>query len=257
MGELTDTSASERRERSIDELRGSWNRTLEEILEQRLAAMPPDAKKPSPDEAELPTSLRLERLTRQALPDLEGGHQFAILSAPSGGGKGTVGKLLEERGFGRMPRFTTREPRPGEVNGADYFFVTREDFLERERAGEFLQTAETHGELRASSRVLLKEYFDAGRKFYVEGSAGAYLEFINHPDVKSTRHLSAFLLPPSFEVLEQRLRGRADTIDEIEIHERLAKAVEHLEKTKSYPYDAYYVNDRAERVADAIVQDSK
>lgn len=246
----------ESKEMSIEELRQGWNQMLVGIFDrtcQELGEVRPDLPE---DELVKQMPAFLETMTRRKAGQDKGKHQFVIISAPSGGGKGTVGAALEERGFFRLPRVTTREPRQGEVDGVAYKFVDRTTFEQWMRENRFIgKPAETHGEYRGTLASMFQEKIDAGEKFYIEGSAGAYQEFLDHPVVKQTKPLSIFLLPPSFEVLEERLRGREDTIDEVEIRERLVAAVDHLRKTKDYHYDAYYVNDDFNRVADAIAAD--
>ncbi|MFA6511747.1 MAG: hypothetical protein WCV86_01300 [Patescibacteria group bacterium] len=249
------THSGEQHKDEIIALHEQWDETLVEILKRKakeLGVHIPDA----PHEKLLQEAPEiLEQITRKALTPEQGQRQFVIVSAPSGGGKGTIGALLGEQHFIRMPRVTTREPRPGEVDGVDYIFVDRETFLKMKEDGKFLQTATTHGEFRGASRELFQKYIQEGKRFYIEGSAGAYLEFLAHPDVKASRYLSVFLLPPSFIVLEERLRGRADSITEEEMIERLTMAIAHLQKTQHYPYHTYYVNDTAARAASAIISD--
>lgn len=130
-----------------------------------------------------------------------------IISSPSGGGKGTlireVLKIVPQIGY--SVSFTTRQMRVGEENGRDYFFVSREEFAELIDAGEFLEFAEVHGNFYGTSINQAKATIDAGRDVILE---------IDVQGAASVRRLmpeavSIFILPPSYEVLQRRLKARA------------------------------------------------
>jgi len=226
----------------IMRLKDEWYTTLREIME-RYSLEPENA-----------SIHDLEKATLSEIETSKGQHQFVIISAPSGGGKGTIGKSLEAEGVKKLPRYTTRKPRPGEVNGKDYFFITDNQFEKMDRSGEFLPHVETHGKHRATSKKMLKEWVGDEKKFYLEGSTGAYDQIINTPEVQEAKPLSIFLLPPSFEEHFQRLANRPDSISNKEILDRLEKAVEHLKQTLSSKYDGYIVNDDIKRATDLILE---
>ena len=167
-----------------------------------------------------------------------------VVSSPSGGGKGTiirhVLKVVENLRY--SVSYTTRAPRPGEVNGREYFFVSRDIFEEMRAAGEFLEWACVHGNL----------YGTAKRQIAEETAAG--LDIILEVDVQgaaSVRQLlmdsvSIFILPPSPEVLRQRLLARGtDSAEELEV--RLRNAPEELKQYSAFDY--VIINDEIDKAA--------
>jgi guanylate kinase len=130
-----------------------------------------------------------------------------IICSPSGGGKGTLIKevLKIVPNIGYSVSFTTREMRVGEENGRDYFFVSREKFESLIDKGEFLEFAEVHGNFYGTSINQVKIKIDFGQDVILE---------IDVQGAKSVRGLmpeavNVFILPPSFEVLRNRLKARA------------------------------------------------
>jgi len=156
-----------------------------------------------------------------------------IISAPSGSGKSTLVKRLLEGDAGLLfsVSFTTRAPRGTERPGEGYHYITREDFEARIAAGEFLEYAEVFGHLYGTHRGVLEQ---AGR----EGK-----DLVLDIDVQGARQLRGklqdavgiFILPPSREVLEQRLRARSED-DEAVIQRRLREAAEEIRGSGSYDY---------------------
>jgi guanylate kinase len=188
----------------------------------------------------------------EALVEAEGRGILFVVSSPSGGGKGTlIHRVLNKiANLSYSVSFTTRAPRSGEVNGREYFFVTPEKFDEMVAADEFLEWAYVHG----------KQYGTARRQVAAEISAGR--DIILEVDVQgaaSVRALMAdsvsiFILPPSFEVLRQRLRARGtDSPEELDL--RLRNAPTELKDYLAFQY--LIINDDADRAAGemtAIVQ---
>ena len=167
-----------------------------------------------------------------------------VVSSPSGGGKGTIIRHVLEvvDNLSYSVSYTTRAPRLGEVNGREYFFVSREIFDEMVAAGEFLEWACVHGNF----------YGTAKRQIAEETAAG--LDIILEVDVQgaaSVRQLlmdsvSIFILPPSPEVLRQRLLARGtDSPEELEI--RLRNAPEELKQYSAFDY--VIINDEIKKAS--------
>jgi guanylate kinase len=167
-----------------------------------------------------------------------------VVSSPSGGGKGTLIRHVLEvvDNLSYSVSYTTRAPRLGEVNGREYFFVSREVFDEMVAAGEFLEWACVHGNF----------YGTAKRQIAEETAAG--LDIILEVDVQgaaSVRQLlmdsvSIFILPPSPEVLRQRLLTRGtDSPEELEI--RLRNAPDELKQYSAFDY--VIINDEIKKAA--------
>ncbi len=165
-----------------------------------------------------------------------------ILSAPSGGGKTTIARQLLARrsDLGYSVSCTTRAPRSGEVNGQDYTFLTHEEFLERRRRGDFAESAEVHGHLYGTLRSEVERVLESGRHVVmdidVQGAAQFRAAF---PDA-----VTVFVLPPSADVLLDRLRRRR-TENAEQLVARLRSAIEELRAVGEYAY--VVVNDALER----------
>jgi len=164
-----------------------------------------------------------------------------IISSPSGGGKTTLcNRLLEwDKNITRVVTCTTRAPRPGEQNGKDYHFFTKEEFERRIAAGDFLEYAQYNGHYYGTPRRFVEEQLTAGRDVLtaieVQG-AGKVMQLVRdgrfpYPDSLVT----IFLVPPTMELLEQRLRRRAQD-DEATIQRRLRIAEQELAHWREYDY---------------------
>ena len=133
-----------------------------------------------------------------------------VFSGPSGVGKGTLkAKLFEE--FADQITYsvsaTTRGPREGEVDGKDYFFITRQEFERRVQNNEFLEHAEFAGNCYGTPRAYVEKLLNSGMNVVLEIDVQGALQVMKSmPDC-----VSVFILPPSFEELEHRLRGRLET----------------------------------------------
>ena len=147
-----------------------------------------------------------------------------IISAPSGAGKSTlVNALLAEDGDLRLSiSHTTRAPRGSEVDGREYHFITRETFLAMRERGEFLESAEVHGNLYGTSGPLIRSQMAAGSDivFEIDCQGAEQLRSVFSDAV------AIFVLPPSMAELERRLRGRGTENDGIVLRRLRAAEVE-------------------------------
>jgi guanylate kinase len=156
-----------------------------------------------------------------------------VLSAPSGGGKSSIARnLLQGRDdLGYSVSATTRPMREGERDGVDYHFLSREEFLRRRDAGEFLESATYGGHLYGTLRSEIERLFAAGRHavldIEIEGARQIRASFSNS--------LHVFVLPPSAEVLIGRLRGRNTEPPEV-VRERITRAADELLAVAEYDY---------------------
>lgn len=160
------------------------------------------------------------------------GHLY-IVSAPSGAGKTSLVKALLERDSQVVVSVshTTRPRREGEIEGVDYNFVTPEQFETKIENGQFLEYAEVFGNKYGTSQVWVKEQLDKGLDVILE---------IDWQGAEQVRRLmpearSVFILPPSREVLERRLRGRGTDTEEV-IQKRLSKTVSEISHYSEFDY---------------------
>ena len=163
---------------------------------------------------------------------------LVVISSPSGGGKGTlISKLLAAReDIWLSISATSRAPREGEVDGKDYYFMTRQEFLSAVDSGEFLEYAEFSGNLYGTPRKYIDEHLELGEIVVLEIEVqGAFQIREKCPGCNLL-----FIEPPSMEILEQRLRGRGTDSEEA-ITKRLQRALIEMD-SKSH-YDAIIVND--------------
>ena len=156
-----------------------------------------------------------------------------VVAAPSGAGKTSlVRALLADAPLMQLSvSFTTRAPRPGEVEGHDYFFVDQAGFEQRRAAGEFLEWAEVHGNLYATSRTWIEGRIDAGVDIVLEIDwQGATQVQRLFPDA-----IGIFIVPPSVGVLRERLTQRGQDSAEI-IEQRVAAAQAELRQAHRFQY---------------------
>ena len=177
-----------------------------------------------------------------------------ILSGPSGAGKSTVCGHL----FPRLKRLkfsvscTTRAPRTGEVDGVHYHFLSIDEFKKRVDAGEFLEWAEVHGNYYGTLVNEVAPHILAGEDVIldidVQGQAQIVENIRLHPDWGNAL-TTVFLIPPSYAILEQRLRGRG-TESEESILRRLENAKKEMKQWRCYDY--IIVNNDAVEAADEL-----
>jgi guanylate kinase len=170
-----------------------------------------------------------------------------IISAPSGSGKSTlVGRLLaSDPNILFSVSYTTRKARGTEVDGQSYHYISREDFEARIRRGEFLEHAEVFGNYYGTHRSIL------------ERAIAEQKDLVLDIDVQGARQLkesirdavSIFILAPSKEILERRLRVRSEDAETV-IQRRLREAADEIRSYTSYDY--VLVNDDLERSADTL-----
>jgi guanylate kinase len=156
-----------------------------------------------------------------------------IISAPSGSGKSTlVHRLLESvPGVRFSISFTTRPRRPTEVDGRDYVFISREEFEARLARNEFLEYAEVFGNYYGTHRSSFEQAVQEGKDLVLDIDVqGARQLKVAIPEA-----ISIFVLPPSREVLEQRLRARSQDSEEV-IRRRLKGAAEEVRNYTQYDY---------------------
>ena len=171
-----------------------------------------------------------------------------VLSGPAGSGKGTVKEfLLQKEPFEFSVSKTTRAPRPGEVDGKQYSFVTREAFEDLIREDGMLEYTEYCGKFYGTPKKESLETLAAGKNLLLEIDAVGGLNVKSrYPDA-----VLVMLLAPSFAEQEARLRGRATETEE-KIRERLAAARREIEMAREYDYIVYNPSGKAEAAADEI-----
>jgi guanylate kinase len=156
-----------------------------------------------------------------------------VITAPSGAGKSSlIEALLKEDLHLRLSvSYTTRPPRPGEANGREYHFVDERTFLAMLERGEFLESAEVHGNRYGTSQAVIREALARGQDLVLEIDwQGAQQVRKLHPDC-----IGIFILPPSVAELERRMRARGQDSDAV-IRRRLASAEEEISHAPEFNY---------------------
>lgn len=171
-----------------------------------------------------------------------------VVSGPAGSGKGTVNqRLLETGDFVFSVSATTRAPRPGEVDGVNYHYIAREEFEARIARGELLEHTQYcgnyYGTLRSETDAVLASAKNLLLEIEVEGAMNIKRQY---PEA-----VLIMLLPPSYKVLEARLRGRGTETEEV-IRKRMARAREELEYLPRYDYVVYNQEGGVEQAAAEI-----
>jgi guanylate kinase len=156
-----------------------------------------------------------------------------VITAPSGAGKTSLIRALleDEPGLRRSTSYTTRKPRPGEQDGREYHFVDEASFLAMQGRGEFLESAEVHGYRYGTSKKTIRDTLEQGQDLILE---------IDWQGARQVRALypqcvGIFILPPSLEELERRLRGRGQDAESV-IQRRLANAQAEMAHADEFKY---------------------
>ena len=170
-----------------------------------------------------------------------------ILSAPSGGGKTTIARMLLARrpDLGYSVSCTTRAPRQGEEQGRDYYFMTRAEFIAKREQGAFAESAEVHGNLYGTLRAEVERVLASGRHVVMDIDVQGAVQFIR----AFPHSVTIFILPPSAEVLLERLRARK-TESPAQLAARLQSALQELQQVDEYEY--VVMNDDLERAVSSV-----
>lgn len=156
-----------------------------------------------------------------------------IVSAPSGAGKTSMCRALTDSvdNLVHSISYTTRKPRPGEMDGRDYFFVTEERFRDMVRAGDFAEWAQVHANLYGTSRRVLDDLKTKGIDVILDIDTQGARQIKDKYDVA----VFVFIMPPSLSILEERLRNR-NSDDEPEIAKRMRRAHDEINDYAMYDY---------------------
>jgi len=177
------------------------------------------------------------------------GGAILVLSGPSGAGKSTIIHAASERigEYYFSISTTTRSPREGEANGVDYHFVSKEEFEEDIKAGNFLEYAEVHDNYYGTSLKPVKEALDSGKLVIFDiDIQGHRLVRAKMDDITT----SVFITPPTLSELDARLRSRSTDDDRV-IANRIANAKQEIHAVGEY--DFFIVNDDIEKAASEFV----
>lgn len=170
-----------------------------------------------------------------------------VLSSPSGGGKTTIARMLlaKRQDVGYSVSCTTRPPRPGEVDGRDYFFISVDEFRERRTRGEFAESAEVHGNLYGTLKREVERVLGSGRHVVMDIDVQGARQFV----AAYKQSVLVFLLPPSADALISRLTSR-NTDRPDDVRRRLKEASAELEAVGDYHY--VVENDALESAYDQV-----
>ncbi|MCD8194835.1 MAG: guanylate kinase [Coprobacillus sp.] len=183
---------------------------------------------------------------------MEGKGLLIILSGPSGVGKGTVREAVMKEtdlDLSYSISMTTRPPRPGERDGREYYFVDDKTFNKNIKEGNFLEWCEFVGHRYGTPKDKLEEMRNNGENVFLEievTGAAQVLEKVK----KDPKVLSIFLMPPSEQALEDRIRSRKYESEEA-IKARLDKGIKEMEAASSYDY--VVLNDYVDRASREII----
>ena len=170
-----------------------------------------------------------------------------VLSSPSGAGKSTIAKMILEAddGIGLSVSATTRPIRPGEVDGEDYHFVSNDEFEQMVRDGRFLEWAHVFGHRYGTLKSEVIKQIESGRDVLldIDWQGTQQLKQVD-PDI-----VRVFILPPSLDELERRLRRRGTDSEEV-VRSRMARATAEISHWAEYDY--VLINNDAEKCRELV-----
>ena len=174
---------------------------------------------------------------------------LVVVSGPAGSGKSTVnGEITKKEGFAFSVSATTRAPRPGEVDGVNYYYISEEEFERRIAAGEMLEYTRYCGNYYGTPLREAEQVLASGKNLILEIEVeGAMTVKEKYPDA-----VLIMLLPPSHTIQEQRLRGRG-TEAENKVLERLARTREEAGYIHRYDYIVYNHDNKIDDAISDIV----
>jgi len=171
-----------------------------------------------------------------------------IVSGPAGSGKTTIiNQLIESGDFVFSVSATTRAPRPGEVNGVDYFFITKEQFQDRIRLGEMLEYATYVDNYYGTPRRAVEDLLSEGKDVLLDIEVQGALQVMQ----KMREAVSVMILPPNSRELEKRLRLRGTEVESV-IQKRLERAHLEFQYFTKYNYIVISKDGKSDEAADEI-----
>lgn len=175
-----------------------------------------------------------------------------LFSGPSGVGKGSIRREIVSRNvvdFAYSVSMTTRKPRDKEVDGVDYFFVSKEEFLKNIENNNFLEYTEFVGNFYGTPKDKVEALRNEGKNVFLEIEINGAKQVMEN--VKDEGVISFFLVPPSLKDLEDRIRKRKSETEDI-IQQRLAKGAKEMTMTENY--DHVILNDTVQRAASEVIE---
>lgn len=185
---------------------------------------------------------------KQGLNVIDNRGQLFIISAPSGTGKTTLRNAVQHQFQDLLysVSYTTRKPRRGEKDGDDYYFITRDDFLERVKKNKWAEWAEVHGNLYGTSAEFLEKNLSFGKDILIDIDVqGTFQILERYPD-----SVTIFIMPPSLDTLRTRLQSRGTDSKDV-MAKRLADAEKEMEKRGIYRH--IIVNDKLSSAVSELV----
>lgn len=172
-----------------------------------------------------------------------------VISGPAGSGKGTiVSRVRELASFDFSVSATTRAPRPGEIDGVHYHYMTKEAFREKIAAGEMFEYAEYVGNLYGTPRQAVEDALNAGKNIILEIEPQGAMQV----KAKMPEATLIFILPPDYETLVNRIRGRGTETEDV-IAERMQKAHTELGYFEKYDYVVVNETNGVEQAAQNVI----
>ncbi len=178
----------------------------------------------------------------------DGRGRLFIISGPSGTGKTSLCSAVLKRFPGMLfsVSYTTRNPRNGEQNGIDYYFIKKKEFEDKIKSGKWAEWAEVHGNYYGTSAQLLGKWLDSGHDILLDIDVQGTIRLIDqYPE-----SVTIFIMPPSIEKLKRRLKGRNTDCSEI-VAKRLENA--QIEMAKKDLYLHVIINDRLQEAVEQLI----